>query len=318
VNRIPTALFLIFVSCFYSLHGQNIKPVEHGIPGTSIRFKMVGIPAGTLTLGSAATEKIRESDEGPQRKVSLSGFLMAEHEITFEEWDAFFKSMDVPQTKAVPVDAVSRPTPQYIDLTWGMGRDAKHPTNSMSQTAAIMYCKWLYEKTGVFFRLPTEAEWEYACKAGSTNALPKGVTEKTLSTVAFYSQNSEGKFHPIKKLAPNAWGLYDMLGNLSEWTLDQYDSVAYKKMIDNVKDPLVPPGPKYPRVARGGSYLDDAAELRCTNRIPSSPDWNKRDPQIPKSRWWLTDGMYMGFRIVQPLNSPAKEDIDRFYAKYLK
>jgi formylglycine-generating enzyme required for sulfatase activity len=294
------------------------KTVDHVVPGTAVKFRMVPIPEGTLSMGSAASEKAHESDEGPQRKVLLSGFLMGEHEVTFEEWDAFFKSIDVPQTKAVPVDAVSRPTAQYIDLTWGMGRDPKKPTNSMSQAAAIMYCKWLYEKTGVFFRLPTEAEWEYACKAGSTTSLPKNISEKNLMSIAFYSQNSEGKFQPVKKLAPNAWGLYDMLGNLSEWTLDQYDPAAYEKLADNTKDPVVPPAARYPRVARGGSYLDDAPELRCTNRIPSSTEWNKRDPQIPKSKWWLTDGMYVGFRLVQPLEPPSKDEIQKFYAQYLK
>ena len=88
-----------------------------------------------------------------------------------------------------------------------------------------------------------------------------------------------------------------MLGNLSEWTLDQYDAAAYQKLSDNAKNPLTPPASRYPRVVRGGSYLSDAKECRCANRIPSLADWNKRDPQIPKSRWWLTDGMTVGFQI---------------------
>ena len=287
--------------------GQE-KPFEQTIPGTNVKFKMVPIPQGTFTIGGTSEGK----------KVTLSAFHMAEHEVTFEEWDAFFKNIDVPQTKAVPVDGVSRPTAQYIDLTWGMGRDAKQPTNSMSQTAAIMYCKWLYTKTGVFFRLPTEAEWEYACRAGSTNAFPKGVDVKTVGSHGWHAGNSGEKFHKVKELKPNAWGLYDMLGNLSEWTLDQYDAAAYDKLAPNAKDPLTPPGPKYPRVARGGSYMDEAAVLNCTNRIPSKAEWNQRDPQIPKSRWWLTDGMYMGFRVVKPQTQPSKEEAEKFYAAYLK
>lgn len=315
-NRIKLIAVLGFVSGSVAL--AQPKTVDHVVPGTAIQFRMVPIPAGSLVIGSAPSDKSHEPDESPQRTVRLSGFLMGEHEVTFEEWDAFFKSLDVPQTKAVSVDAVSRPTPQYIDLTWGMGRDPKKPTNSMSQAAAIMYCKWLYEKTGVFFRLPTEAEWEYACKAGSTTSLPKDISEKNLMKIAFYSQNSEGKFQPVKKLAPNAWGLYDMLGNLSEWTLDQYDPAAFEKLADNTKDPVVAPAARYPRVARGGSYMDEASAVRCTNRIPSSAEWNKRDPQIPKSRWWLTDGMYVGFRLVQPLEQRSKEEIQKFYAQYLK
>lgn len=311
-------VLLVIGCCAHELTAQTLKPFEQTIPGSDVKFKMVAIPAGTFLLGSASTDKGKEEDEVPQKKVSVSAFWMGEHEVTFAEWDAFFKNMDVPQTKAVPVDAVSRPTPQYIDLTWGMGRDANHPANSMSQTAAIMYCKWLYTKTGFFYRLPTEAEWEYACKAGSTTAYPKGIDAKNLLSHGYANQNSGEKFRKVKALTPNAWGLYDMLGNLSEWTLDQYDPAAYAKLAPNAKDPLTPPGPKYPRVVRGGSYLDEASELRCTNRIASDADWNQRDPQIPKSRWWLTDGMYMGFRVVRPAQQPSKEAIEKFYATYLK
>jgi formylglycine-generating enzyme required for sulfatase activity len=279
---------------------------------------MVPIPAGSFSIGTPSNEKISQPDEVPVRKVIISPFWMGEHEVTFEEWDAFFKNMQVPQTKAVAVDAVSRPTAQYIDLTWGMGRDAKNPTNSMSQTAGIMFCKWLYEKTGFFYRLPTEAEWEYACRAGSPSAYPKGVTAATLPEYAFFKSNSNEKFQKIKQKKPNAWGLYDMLGNVSEWTLDQYDGAAYGKLPESVSNPSTPPGSKYPRVARGGSYMDEASELRCTNRISSRPEWNQRDPQIPKSRWWLTDGMFMGFRVVRPVEQPSKEEIEKFYAAYLK
>lgn len=300
-----------------ALHAQDFKRYEEKIPGTTVTFTMVPIPAGSFMYGSPAAEKGRDDDEGPQHKTEISAFWMAEHEVTFAEWDAFFKNLEIPQTKAVAVDAVSRPTAQYIDLTWGMGREPRHPANSMSQAAAIMYCKWLYEKTGIFYRLPTEAEWEYACRAGTTTAFPFSNDPNRLQEYGYFNVNSQDKFQLVKQRKPNAWGLYDMHGNLSEWTLDQYDAAIHTK-VQGVKNPQTTPGARYPRVARGGSYLDPVTEGRCANRIASAATWNQRDPQIPKSRWWLTDGMFMGFRIVRPVAVPSKEEIDKFYAAYLK
>ena len=308
---------LLCLIAWFSLGAQDLKSYEQTLPGTAVKFKLVAIPAGSFMIGSPQTENMREEDEGPQKKVSLSAFWMSEHEVTFAAWDAFFKSMDVPQTKAIALDAVSRPTAQYIDLTWGMGRDGKQSTNSMSQAAAIMYCKWLYTKTGIFYRLPTEAEWEYACRAGTSTAFSFANNADRLKEYAYFKDNSDGKFQKVGQLKPNAWGLYDMLGNLSEWTLDQYDPQAYQK-LDNAKDPIAPPASRYPRVVRGGSYLSEAKDCRCANRISSSTDWNKRDPQIPKSRWWLTDGMTIGFRLVRPAIQPSKEEADKFFEQYLK
>ncbi|HEY0656707.1 MAG TPA: SUMF1/EgtB/PvdO family nonheme iron enzyme [Chryseosolibacter sp.] len=305
-------VFSVLIFSAASAFSQDLKTYEQTITGTPVKFKMIAIPGGTFPIGSSVGEKIKDEDEGPQKKVSLSPFWIGEREVTFAEWDLFFKNLDVPQTKNITVDAVTRPTAQYIDLTWGMGRDPKQPTNSMSQQAAIMYCKWLYEKTGVFYRLPTEAEWEYACRAGDK------ATVKDVSMFGWSALNSGGKYHKTAELKPNAWGLYDMLGNLSEWTLDQYDPAGFSKLTDGAKDPLVPPASKYPKVVRGGSYLDDARELRCTNRIASDGAWNKRDPQIPKSKWWLTDGMFVGFRIARPAKQPTKEEVEKFFAQYLK
>jgi formylglycine-generating enzyme required for sulfatase activity len=299
--------FLLFI--FSISYSQQLKTYEQSIEGAAVSFKMIAIPAGRFQIGSKST--LAESDETPQKEIQLSPFWMEEHEVTFEEWDLYFKDVTLPQSKVI--DGVTRATPQYIDLTWGMGRDAKHPTNSMSQQAAMMYCKWLYSKTGFFYRLPTEAEWEYACKAGSG---PVNDDPKNLAEIGFFKGNAEGKYHHVKEKKPNAWGLYDMLGNLSEWTIDQYDPAYYEKI--GAKDPITVPGAKYPRTVRGGSYLDEAPQLRCSNRIPSDAKWNQRDPQIPKSRWWLTDGMFAGFRVVRPAVQPSAEEIEKFYAKYLK
>lgn len=307
--------FLLFLLLFgsFSVTAQKIKPYTQTIPDTEVIIKMVPIPAGSFIMGSPGGEVGRYADEGPQKNVLLSAFWMSETEVTFEQWDLYFKNMSLPQQKNI--DGVSRPTEQYIDLTWGMGRDPKQPANSMSQQAAIGYCKWLYDKTGVFYRLPTEAEWEYACRAGNTAMYPFGNDPSKLAEYGYFKDNSNGKFHKVSELKPNAWGLYDMLGNLSEWTLDQYVENGYTAM--KVSNPITTPTARYPRSVRGGSYMDEAKDLRCANRTPSKPSWNQRDPQVPKSKWWLTDGMFVGFRLVKPYNQPTKEEIARFFEVYL-
>ncbi len=298
-----TNLFFLFAS--FSALSQNFKTYDQKI-NNSITFKMVALPAGEFQIGSKSI--LADTDEVPVKEIELSAFWMGEHEVTFEEWDLYFNDASLPQSKTI--DGITRATPQYIDLTWGMGRDATHPVNSLSQQAAMMYCQWLYSRTGFFYRLPTEPEWEYACKSGSSK------DGESLKEYGYFKENSESKFHHVKEKRPNQWGLYDMLGNLSEWTLDQYDPVRYASMA--LKDPMTTPAAKYPRVVRGGSYLDGASQLRCSNRIPSDAKWNQRDPQIPKSRWWLTDGMFVGFRVVRPLVQPSKEEIEKFYGLYLK
>jgi formylglycine-generating enzyme required for sulfatase activity len=286
--------------------GQNLKTYDQKVGSTS--FRMIAVPGGKFQIGSPASESGRDPDEGPQKTIEISPFWMQSHEVTFGEWDLFFKDMDIPQSK--DIDGVTRPTPQYIDLTWGMGREGNKPTNSMSQQAAMMYCKWLYAKTGFFYRLPTEAEWEFACKSGRTD------NPAHLREIGYYIDNSSGKFQMVEKLKPNSLGIYDMLGNLSEWTADQYDAAYYTRA--SAKDPTTIPASRYPRTTKGGSYLDDAKELRCANRIASDAKWNVRDPQIPKSRWWLTDGMFVGFRVVRPVVQPTAAEIDRYYSAFLK
>lgn len=287
---------------------QKDKTYLQKIPGTEVSFTMIAIPGGKFTIGSKSI--LADNDEGPATEVELSSFWMAEHEVTFAEWDAYFNDQAVPQVKNM--DGITRATPQYIDLTWGMGRDPNHPANSMSQQAALMYCRWLYSKTGVFFRLPTEAEWEYACKAGETKPLDPAM----LKEYGWYGDNSDQKFQLVKQKKANPWGLFDMLGNLSEWTLDQYDAQGYA--VIGKKNPMATPAARYPKTVRGGSYLDVANQLRCSNRIASDPKWNIRDPQVPKSRWWLTEGMFVGFRVVRPATQPSAPEIEQFFSRYLK
>jgi formylglycine-generating enzyme required for sulfatase activity len=203
-----------------------------------------------------------------------------------------------------------------VDLTWGMGKEGGYPANSMSQHGALMYCRWLYHKTGIFYRLPTEAEWEYACRAGSTSIYYYGDDPSQLGDYAWYAKNSGDKYQKVGQKKPNAWGLYDMLGNLMEWTMDHYEADAYKKLA--ATDPIQPANAmRYPKALRGGGFTSATEEVNSSHRFHSDPEWNKRDPQIPKSKWWLTEARWVGFRVVRPLQQPNPAEAEKFYQQYL-
>lgn len=267
-------------------------------------------------MGSSENEKDRNADEGPQRKVNISAFWMSAFEVSRDAFDVFYTDESVSQSDIA--DAVTRPSPQYIDFSLGMGKEGGYPVNSLSQFAALMYCRWLYSKTGIFYRLPTEAEWEYASRARTTTKYFFGDDAAELSKYAWFNENSDNKFHQSGQKLPNAWGLFDMLGNVSEWTLDHYDKKNLERIRPNESDPFAPVvNARYPKLLKGGGYSDDAAHLRVVVRIKSDPSWNKRDPQIPKSRWWLTEAPSVGFRIIRPLKQPTAEEIEAFYKKYM-
>lgn len=308
-------VFFFLPQIVFAQPDTAFKTYTQQIRGTAVQFTMVPIPAGKLLIGSPATDAQSEKDEQPQRTVQLSAFWMGAYEVTHDEFDLFFGDEGTPQNSRV--DAVTRPSPQYIDLSWGMGKAGGYPANSMQQLAALMYCRWLYQKTGLFYRLPTEAEWEYACRAGATTAYPFGNDAAQLSKYAWYKANSNNVYQKVGQLQPNAWGLYDMLGNVAEWTLDQYDENYYAGLADGATDPMRTPESRHPRTVRGGSYVDEPAALRAANRVSWDPAWNKRDPQIPKSRWWLTDAWFVGFRLVRPLHQPSAEQIENFFKAHL-
>jgi formylglycine-generating enzyme required for sulfatase activity len=285
---------------------------EITVPNSAQKIKLVSVTGGAFLMGNNASSK---PNEKPAKTVSVSDFWMGVYEVTHDQFNVFFR--DATTSQGSKVDAVTRPTAQYIDLTWNMGKDGGFPVNSMSVDAAMMFCRWLYKNTGLFYRLPTEAEWEYACRAGSKTNYFFGNDAAQLGQYAWFKLNSKSKYQKVGLKKPNAWGIHDMLGNVAEWTLDQYDPEYFKKIGENPKDPTILPTSRYPRSIRGGSYLDDASAMRVSNRQFSDVNWNKRDPQIPKSRWWLTDGAFAGFRIVRPISQPTAEEAEKFYTLYL-
>lgn len=318
-------LLIIFTLIFslsifaQSTEEKNSKKLLQEIPGSKIVFEMQFIPGGTFKMGSPIEMKGREDDEGPQFEVKVDSFWMGIYEVRFEEFNIFReKELDI-----VPVnnpdwnaDAVTRPSTPYEDPTFGMGKDG-FPAASMTQFAALQYCKWLSEKTGIFYRLPTEAEWEYACLGGeSANEIATDNSE-IIDDLAWHYENSKEKYHPVGEKQANNFALYDMLGNVSEWTLDQYKKNAYELMKGKeapANNPWMKPTSLHPRTVRGGSYDDEIEEQRCSARMKSNLKWKERDPQIPKSFWWNTDSPFVGFRLVRPHAQPSKEEQMAFWA----
>ncbi|QDV36008.1 formylglycine-generating enzyme family protein [Tautonia plasticadhaerens] len=291
---------------------EEMKPYTETIPGTDISFEMVPIPGGTFTMGSPEDEPDRMPHEGPQHPVTVGPFWMGKHEVTWDEYDEFAFSFDLRRKEREGVkdedqpdselaaDAITRPTPPYADETFGLGREGQ-PVICITWHSAMEYCRWLSAKTGHTYRLPTEAEWEYACRAGTTTAYHFGDDPELLEEYDWFFENCEGP-QPVGTGKPNPWGLYDMHGNVAEWVLDHYVADLYSRRSQDsptVRPVVVPDEFEFPYVARGGSWDYDPWDCRSASRHVSDPIWSVQDPQRPQSIWWHTDATFVGFRIVR-------------------
>jgi formylglycine-generating enzyme required for sulfatase activity len=284
---------------------------------------MVPIRGGEFLMGSPPGEAGRKPDEGPQHPVKLSPFWMGRCEVTWNEYELFmYPDEEQRMRETIPsdsdgdklADAVSHPSKPYVEMSFGMGKDG-YPAISMTQHAANKYCQWLSAKTGQFYRLPTEAEWEYACRGGTTNKFFFGDDENQIGQYAWYTQNSDFKYQKVGKKKPNPWGLNDMCGNVVEWVLDQYDPDFYKVCADRgvVTDPWNKAAKPYPHSVRGGCWDDEAVACRSAARRGSDRNWKMTDPQLPKSVWYHTDAPWIGFRIVRPLKVPSQQEMKQYW-----
>ncbi len=298
-----------------------MKVYTNAIPGTKINYAMLPIPGGEYLRGSPASEAERQDNEGPQHKVRVEPFWMGRHEVTWDEFELFMYSDEERKfrdtIKTDPAidkisDAVTRPTRPYVEMSFGMGRYG-FPAIAMTQHGANKYCQWLSAKTGHFYRLPTDAEWEYACRAGTTTAYYFGDDPAQLSQFGWFEDNADFKYQKVGRKKPNAWGLHDMHGNVWEWCLDQYtpDHSMWKDPV--VVSPWNRATQPYPHVARGGSYDDMASRLRSASRRGSDRLWKMQDPQLPKSVWWLSDAPWVGFRLVRPLKVPTADELTKYW-----
>lgn len=296
---------------------EEMKPYTEKIVGTDLEFDMVPIPGGTFMMGSPEDEEGRDDDEGPQHEVTVEPFWMAKHEVIWDLYETWSFELDIQRRKAEGreatewdhlADAVARPTAPYSDMSFEMGKRNK-PAISMTLYAAQHFCKWLSAKTGRYYRIPTEAEWEYACRAGTTTAYSFGDDMADLDDYGWYFDNSEDMYQEVGQKEPNPWGLYDMHGNVAEWVLDQYVPDVYEKFEgQTVKNPLVPAVKEVPIVVRGGSWYHDPEDCRSAARMHSTYDWKMQDPQIPQSIWYVTDAPFVGFRVIRPLRLPTEEE----------
>ncbi len=234
------------------------KPFTETIPGSTVTIDMVPIPAGEIKL---------PKDAAPAK---IPAMYMSKTEVIWDAYGIFCYQLDMSEKdKAAGLDAKSRPSRPYGDPTHGFGNH-NMPAIHITRFAAEQFCVWLSKKTGHKYRLPTEAEWTYACRAGGDGKVAD------LDKVAWFLDNADDKTHPVGKKEPNAWGLCDMLGNAAEYI------VGYEGKP----------------IACGGSYDDKGEDCTSLARKTQNPDWNSTDPQNPKSKWWLSDGPFVSFRIV--------------------
>src|SRR5690242_14751795 len=267
---LSTNIHQLIVSQTDRVTEATMRAYTNTIPGTNVTYGMVPLRGGEFVLGSANGEPGRSSDECPQRRVRIEPFWMGVCEATWNEYETFlyrargerrYITVDRnPYTNAL-ADAVAMPSMPYIELSMGMGREG-YPAINMTQHAANKYCQWLSALTGHYYRLPTEAEWEYACRAGTTTAYFFGNDPNLLDDYAWYAKNSDFKYQKVGKKKSNPWGLCDMYGNVVEWCLDQYDPNFYKQFANSVADnPWNRATKPYPHVVRGGSWDDDDAHV---------------------------------------------------------
>lgn len=279
------------------------------IPQSGVSFRMIAVPGGTFTMGSPDNEPLRNANETP-RVVTVDSFFIAEVEVTWDEYMEFYRQTasegrttdtEGSRAKAAGVDAISGATPPYgkPDQNCGMGQ---RPAISMSWHAAETYCRWLSQVTGKKYRLPTEAEWEFACRAGTTTPYffpgdPAKFEKRGLfggkpdtaviGTFVIYRGNSPSKTQEPKAVKPNPWGIKNMSGNVAEFCSDIYEGTNE-------------------HVIRGGSFRDGAAGVRSASRDHTRTDeWLKTDPQMPKSIWWYSDCFFVGFRVVMEFGQGA-------------
>jgi len=206
------------------------------------------------------------------KAVRVQPFYIARTETTWDMYDVFALGLDTPKDRG-GADAVARPSQPYGAPDYGWGH-ADYPVISVTRAAAQAFAEWLSTKTGKKYRLPTEAEWTRAAELASGKAAQ---TSALGDMLAWHRGNASARTHRVGTKQPDAHGLFDLFGNAAEWVTTSDGKL----------------------VTRGGSFRDSADAVGPGARALQDDSWNERDPQLPKSRWWLSDGPFVGFRLVR-------------------
>lgn len=286
-------------------------------------FEMLPVKGGKVKMTSTGKE------------VKIEPFYMGKVEVTWDLYLAFMESEkarnkdgsvnrdgdkyspDKPEAKEGEafLDIVTQPTPAFMPMHFGMGDgegySEEYPAISVTQHSASKFCEWLSAQTGRYYRLPTEAEWEYACRAGASTKYHFGDDASKLSDYAWFKDNSnvdavfEFEYQKVGTKKANPWGLHDMHGNVAEWVLDCDVAETAAKVTNGMTNPVVLSPKRYPRLVKGGHYMQEAKDLTVAARLSSTKEWKKDDPQIPQSIWYNTrPGRMIGFRVVSPVKVP--------------
>ena len=205
------------------------------------------------------------------KPVTVEPFEIGRTEVTWDMYDVFWLGLDSKDQKEI--DAVARPSQPYGAPDYGWGH-AGFAAISIAKPAAEAFCVWLSKKTGKTYRLPTEAEWLHAATLAAGGPT---LSAERREALAWHRGNAVAKAQPVAKKQADALGLYDLFGNAAEWVTTSGDSA----------------------VTKGGSFRDAAENLGPQTRAEQDDSWQERDPQLPKSKWWLSDGPFVGFRIVR-------------------
>lgn len=306
-------------------------PYSIQIPGSDVSFRMVPVPGGTFLLGSPQSEADRGEDEGPQIEVTVDPMWVGEKEVSWAEYKEFmklyaiFKDFEGQGIRVVDpknkVDAVTAPTELYDpSFTFEYGEEPEQPAVTMTQYSAQQYTKWLSRVLGQQYRIPTEAEWEYACRAGSDKAYSWGDTAEPIDDYAWYFDNADDGAPPVGSKKPNAFGLHDMHGSVAELTVNAYTEDGYTKFKTgksvNATDVVAWPKTSSPVVIRGGSWEMDPEQLRSAARLSSDDkEWKTEDPNFPKSPWWFTSDPTrgIGFRLFRSYTPLDEKTLANFW-----
>lgn len=247
--------------------GMLVATTAHGqtvtvdsIPGTLVRFELVHVPGGAVRL------------PGQTDSVAVKSFWVGRTEVLWDAYDAFTLSRKPsPRYSPAGADAVAGPSKPYGNPDYGFGHRG-FPVISVTRAAAEAFCAWLSAVTGKRYRLPTDAEWQRAADLAATASPPVPIDE-----FAWHAGNANGTTRPGGSRGADRLGTSDLFGNVAEWVTTGDGQL----------------------VVRGGSWRDPIEQVGPASRRKQQSSWNERDPQIPKSNWWLSDGPFVGFRIVR-------------------